>query len=689
MGVPTRGSTQRVNVLRSGWPCASPLSESHLSISGIYSHEDLTSWDNTRISPGNALRYSDGFTIAMSSLQKLNHTFDVCVIGGGFAGICAAIASARNGAKTAIVHDRPVFGGNASSEVRMWICGAHGKHNKETGLIEEIQLENQYLNPSLNYSIWDGVLYAKVHFQPNLTAFMNCTCNNAEMDGNRIKSITAWQLTSQSWHTIKASLFIDCSGDSILAAVTPALSRSGREARDEFGEDIEPANADKKTMGSSLLLQMRRTSENQPYVAPKWAYKFTSPEDIPNRLDGLKATNFWWLEIGGLKDTISDAELIRDELMKVAYGVWDYYKNFAPEHEKIAYWALEWIGALPGKRESRRYIGDHVLTQNDVRDGGLFDDIVAYGGWPMDDHHPAGLLYPGEPTIFHPAPSPYGIPFRSLYSRNIENLLFAGRNISVTHAALSSTRVMATCSLLGQAVGTAAAICIRRGVDPRSLGVGAPLRELQETLMDDDCWLPGINRPISQLASSATIATTGAGAELLLDGLERDRPDENHAWTGMAGSTIEMHWNEPVQIDGVRLVFDSNLNNAKQMPCTYPQKGDRIKVPKSLVKQYRIEALGEDGRWSCVFHECNNYQRLIQNPLNIHTRGLRLAVEDSWGDEEIRVFSFEPIAPFVNKIPKIPDGPHISFVRSQVAPTDLAPPDSVVEADAKLHGQSA
>ncbi len=214
--------------------------------------------------------------------------------------------------------------------------------------------------------------------------------------------------------------------------------------------------------------------------------------------------------------------------MRTTYGVWDYIKNHAPERALAENWAVEWIGSLPGKRENRRYVGDHILTQNDVRAGGAFDDIVAYGGWSMDDHHPAGVLYPGKPTIFHPAPSPYGIPYRCLYSRNIANLLFAGRNISVTHAALSSTRVMATCAVLGQAAGTAAALCIRHGCEPRSLSGGPRLGELQQTLMDDDCWLPGRRREVSCLARSAALSSDGRDAPLLWDGLDRDRENESH-----------------------------------------------------------------------------------------------------------------------------------------------------------------
>ena len=625
-------------------------------------------------------------------LHHETHEFEVCVVGGGMAGMCAAIASARTGAKTALVHDRPVLGGNASSEVRMWICGAHGKHNKETGLLEEIQLENLYLNPALNYSTWDAVLWGKAHFQPNLTLFLNASCVDAVMDGARIESIRVWQGGSQTWHTLYAQQFIDCSGDSILAAVTNAEFRVGREARAEFDEDIEPQEADRKTMGNSLLIQMRRTDESQPYVAPPWAYKFTSPSDLPHRIKGVSAHNFWWLEIGGINDTIRDAEPIRDELMRIGYGVWDYLKNYAPERAQAEGWALEWVGALPGKRESRRYVGDHLLTQNDIRDGGNFDDIVAYGGWSMDDHHPAGLLYPGKPTLFHPAPSPYGIPYRCLYSKNVSNLLFAGRNISVTHAALSSTRVMATCAILGQAAGTAAALCVRHHVEPRALSGGDRLRELQHILMDDDCFLPGRSRPLCELARAGKLTTVGNGhyEALLLDGIDRDRPDIDHAWEGTAGGSaaVEYRWLEAVNIAGVRLVFDSNLNNEKRMGHVYPHRTERTAVPGSLVRRFRLEARDTAGQWNTVLRETNNRRRLLRLPTGITTTGLRLVPEETWagaGDKvdrsEAKVFAFEPLdaSAFRDNLPTVPDGSHFSSVRAAVDPRDLAPPDNGLE----------
>jgi hypothetical protein len=571
-----------------------------------------------------------------------------------------------------------VLGGNASSEIRMWICGAHGRDNKETGILEEIQLENCYRNPGLNYSIWDSVLYGKALFQPGLTTLLNTTCTAAEMDGNRIAAVTCWTLTSQTWHTIHARHFIDCSGDSILAAVTPAAFRIGRESREEFGEDIEPPVADDKTMGNSLLIQIRRTDEPQPFIPPRWAYKFTKPSDLPHRLNGVKGQNFWWIELGGLKDTIRDAEAIRHELMRVVYGVWDYIKNRAPQRDEAENWAVEWIGSLPGKRENRRYEGDHILTQNDVRAGGRFDDIVAYGGWSMDDHHPAGLLYPGKPTVFHPAPSPYGIPYRSLYSRNIENLLFAGRNISATHAAMSSTRVMATCAVIGQAAGTAAALCVKLNCDPSSLAGGERLKQLQQTLMDDDCWLPGLPRLISPLARVASLKGGGDGLPRLLDGTDRDRDTERHAWSGPCNTAIEYRWAQQVNIGAVRLTFDSNLNHDKRMPCSYPQSGNRCLVPAALVRGFRIEAEDGSGNWSTLFRQDDNYQRLVRVPLNVRAQALRLVPEQTWGEAAARVFAFEPLEAAAEVI-TVAEGPPWRDVVAKVDPADLAPPGHEVE----------
>ena len=369
-----------------------------------------------------------------------------------------------------------------------------------------MKLENLYRNPDLNYSVWDGILYEIVRYQPGIDLLLNCSCLDAEMDGDRILSVTGWQITTQTYHRVKADIFLDCSGDSVLAPLTGALYRMGREGRGEFGEDIAPPLEDKKTMGMSCMIQARQETTPNTFIPPTWAYQITE-KDLAYRMPDLSqpTENFWYLELGGEYDAIHDTEWLRDELLKTAYGLWDYLKNDPAQKEKNKYWHLDWVGMLPGKRESRRYVGDYLMTQHDVRAEGRFDDLIAYGGWTMDDHHPAGFRTSEPPNIFHPAPSPYGIAYRCLYSKNIENLMFAGRNISVTHAAMSSTRVMATCSLLGQAAGTGAYLAVKYGTSPRGV-YQHHLRELQETLMDDDCWLPFRTRPVSRLTKKAKIA---------------------------------------------------------------------------------------------------------------------------------------------------------------------------------------
>jgi FAD dependent oxidoreductase len=625
--------------------------------------------------------------------STIDHRVDVCVVGGGMSGLCAAIASARQGRKTLLVQDRPVLGGNASSEVRMWICGASGKEQKETGILEEIQLDNNFLNPAGNYSIWDTVLWHKAASQPNLTLLLNCAIcdgNSEQVAGDatlrRITRIRGWQLTSQLWHSIEAKVFIDASGDSILAPISGARTRWGREARGEFDEDIQPTVADKKTMGNTLLIQLRKVDDEVPFTAPPFAYQFDSHDQFAHRLtSGVQAHNFWWLELGGLQDTIHDAETIRDELMRTAWGAWDFIKNRSPHRQQAANWALEWVGALPGKRENRRYVGLHTLTQNQVRAGGsdfsLFDDVVAYGGWSMDDHHPAGMLYPGEPTVFHPAPSPYVIPYRCLVSADVVNLLMAGRNISVTHAALSSTRVMATCALLGQAAGTAAAIAIERGVSPAQV-YPSHIKELQTRLQRDDVWLPGRLRAADELSQGAT-----CDAPDVLTGFDRPSKSAYNGWQAPVGEPLTLTLPSSRDIAGVRIVFDSNLGDRKRMPCSYPQKYDRHSMPATLARTFTLE-VRRDGSWTPL-GSFENAQRLAYVPVHARGDAVRIRITQTWGGDESRIHGFDVVSHLPQHLPAKPQRVSWSEVVARVSPVDLAPPENTGPAASKNWGLTA
>lgn len=571
-------------------------------------------------------------------MRTQEHRVDFCVVGGGLAGMSAAIAASRRGAKVLLMQDRPVLGGNASSEIRMHVCGAHGADNRETGLIEEIELENLYRNPRGSYSIWDSVLYEKARFQEGLTLLLNCSCLAAEADRGRIGRVRGWQLTTETMHKVHAELFADCSGDGILGAMGGAEFRIGREASSEFDEDIEPPVADRRTMGMSLLIQARQTDRPQEFIPPDWAYTYESDDDLPNRGHEVPRTNFWWIELGGEGDSIADTEDLRDELLKIAFGVWDHIKNRGDHGAEK--WCLEWIGFLPGKRESRRFIGDHVLTQNDVRAEGRFEDLVAYGGWTMDDHHPGGFAHPGKPTIFHPAPSPYGIAYRCLYSRNVENLLFAGRNISATHAAMSSTRVMATCATLGQAVGTAAAIAVRDGLSPRGVGEQR-IGELQQTLLEDDCYLPWHRREVPEITRRGRLTASEGEPEPLRNGVDRPVGEVDNGWSCRPGGWVEYAFDAPVDLREARIVFDSDLNRPeKNQPSHYPLDTPPRRPPATLTRAFRID-VREGNAWRTAVRVEGNRQRLVRVPTDVRTTAVRLVPEETWGQPQAHLFAWD------------------------------------------------
>ena len=569
---------------------------------------------------------------------------EVCVVGGGLSGICAAIAAARNGAKTLLIQDRPVLGGNASSEVRMWISGARGTDQKEAGILEEILLENIYRNPGLKYTIWDHVLYSKVNYQKDLTLLLNTSVVTTHTESNLIQSIKAWQLTTHQWIEIKAGYFIDCSGDSILHYCDAEYYR-GREGKDEFNESLADDHANDHTMGSSILLQSREVDEHIPFIPPQWAYHFTEA-DLPKRvLKAHKATNFWWLEVGGMQNTIADAESIRDELLKIAYGVWDLIKNH-PDGRGHQ-WELEWIGSVPGKRESIRYKGDWILSQEDITSGGEFEDTVAYGGWPMDDHHSKGIYYKGKPTVFNKAPSPYGIPFRCLYSSNIDNLMFAGRNVSVTHLALGSTRVMGTCAIMGQAIGTAAAMMNNLSVSPRTfyqnenqLRNKVHIKELQTRLQDQDCFLPA--RPRRHKNALPLIIKHESGANLS-NGIDRElKGEDNGIWLSKR-EVLQITLNNTSNIHGIRIIHDSDFKNIKRLPCSYPLKKNKAVMPTMMIKSYLIEYFSERcDCWKTLVHNTLNIQRLdVQHSKQTGVKRLRLTVLDSWGGDQVHLFALD------------------------------------------------
>lgn len=554
---------------------------------------------------------------------------DLCVVGGGLAGMCAAIAAARRGVRTVLVQDRPVLGGNASGEIRMHICGSRGL--LESGLVEEFKLANLARNPYCNYSIWDSVLYEKARFQPNLTLLLNAGCMDAVVSGapeaRHIASVKVWQLTTYTMYDIEADYFVDASGDCILADPSGAEFRVGHEACAEFNESIAPPEADRKVMGMSTLIQFREYPGSRRFVRPDWANRYPDDDALFRRDHAIAPRqNFWWLEFGGDSEPIENTERVRDELLKAAFGIADHVKN-VPGHDSEN-WDLDWVGFLPGKRESRRYVGDHIVTEHDVRGGGKFPDVIAYGGWPLDDHHPAGFHHPGAPTVFHPAPDIFGIPYRSVYSRNVDNLWMAGRNISVSHVALSSSRVMGTCALLGEAVGCAAAVACEYGLSPREVG-RKKLTELQQMLLDNDCYLPGVEREIAALCRRAALRSSGSGdAEILRSGLMREP-----VWNAPEGGWAEYVLPEASEVAEVRIVFDSDLEGRHarrelNMRPHYPLNHPEAELPATLVRAYRVTAESADGTVQVLAEETANSRRLVKIPVGKALRKIRLEVPE-------------------------------------------------------------
>lgn len=333
---------------------------------------------------------------------------------------------------------------------------------RESGIIEEIMLECAIRNPQRSASMFDLILYETCLNEPLLTVMLNTSVVGVRKEGNRIAAVYANRESTEDFFEITADLFADCTGDGRLGYEAGASFTTGREAAGEYGESAATALSDSYRLGSSLLFTARDEGRPMPFVKPAWARTFTE-DDFRFRGHRAWEYGYWWIEFGGMMDTIKDNETIRDELLAILMGVWDHIKN-SGNHPESLNWALDWFGFLPGKRESRRFIGKHVLTQNDLEQAVDFGDVIAYSGWSTDTHPPSGIDVKEEKPCSQPyTPYMYGIPLRSLVSANVDNLMFAGRNMSATHIAFSSTRVMATCAVAGEGLGTFAAIALKSG----------------------------------------------------------------------------------------------------------------------------------------------------------------------------------------------------------------------------------
>jgi hypothetical protein len=598
---------------------------------------------------------------------------DVFVAGGGMSGVCCALAAARRGVSVILCQDRPVLGGNASSEIRMHIVGANTNRRaedleneaRESGLIEEIRLENSVRNPQRSPSMFDQILYEKCRCQPNLTLLLNTSVVDVVVKDGLITRADALRASTEDRFEIKGTVFVDCTGDGGMGTAAGAAFTHGREAQDEFNEKLAQPVADKKTLGSTLLYAARKHDRPMPFTPPPWARKITA-EDLTHRMWGTPGKEFtyeygfWWLEWGGHLDTIKDNEAVRDELLAILFGVWDYVKNqgdFGADN-----WSLDWFGVVPGKRESRRFIGQHILTEADVLTSGVQPDAIAYGGWPIDIHPVHGFDQKDAfPCVWTPVPLLFDIPLRSCVARDIGNLMFAGRNISATHVAFASTRVMATCSVIGEGVGAAAAHAVKEKLRPSELASNpAAVKSIQQSILQEDGYLIGIDLEDSEnvLRSARISASTElqngqatnvlSGQNRALVGKEsvaddRKRPG-THRWISNpeAGlpAWIQAEWSSPQKISEIEIVFDTALHRVLTFSLSDHTTSQMIwgRPAPETVRDFSLECRAGD-TWTTLCEVSDNGQRRWRHPLPkpLSCDAIRITVNRTWGNAEARI----------------------------------------------------
>lgn len=543
---------------------------------------------------------------------------DLVIVGGGLTGTCAAITAARVGVKVTLIQDRPVLGGNCSSEVRLWILGATshmGNNNRwarEGGVIDEIMLENIYRNPDGNPLIFDTVLLEKVINEDNITLLLNTAVFDLDKntDSETITAVHAFCSQNSTRYTVTAPLFCDASGDGIVGFLSGAAFRMGAESMDEFGEKFAPDKAYGELLGHSMYFYSKDIGRPVKFIPPSYAlqditeiprYKTFNPKDFGCRL--------WWLEYGGRLDTVHDTEKIKWELWKVVYGAWNYIKNSGefPESENMT---LEWVGTIPGKRESRRFEGDYLLKQQDIVEQTAFKDTVGFGGWSLD-LHPADGVYSDQSGCnqWH-SKGVYSIPYRCFYSKNINNLFIAGRIISATHVAFASTRVMATSAMGGQAVAIAAAIAKKYNCSPREVGE-LHLKELQLEL-----WRAGQYLPQTEIADAENLVEKAIEISTSSSLKLKDLPGSDH-WAAIEHSVAQML---PIQgkMPSVTIWIEAISDTELVVELRKSSKAFNHTPDVTLeAKSFRLKAGKHEIRldWSTVFDEAGYaFISFIKNP---------------------------------------------------------------------------
>lgn len=397
-------------------------------------------------------------------------SYDLVVVGGGIAGMCAAVAAARNGMEVALVNDRPVLGGNNSAEVRVHL-GGHSEIGPNKGLGRMIREFGHSragnAKPASYYE--DEKKQAFIDSEEGVTLYPNYRAIAVTTDGNTITSVKLTHIENSGEMILSAPLFCDCTGDGTIGYLAGADYAMGREARSEYNESLAPETADSMTMGASIQWYTR--DDGKPSKFPEFRF---GPEFNDTTCERVTMGEWKW-ETGMNRDQITEAERVRDYGLLVIFSNWSYLKNHASDNSKFRNRSLDWAGYISGKRESRRLLGDYVLKQDDIDKNVFHEDASFTTTWSLDLHFPDpknSQRFPGnefKAATNHIWIHPYAVPYRCLYSRNIANLFMAGRNISVSHVALGTVRVMRTTGMMGEVAGMAASLCKKHDATPRDI----------------------------------------------------------------------------------------------------------------------------------------------------------------------------------------------------------------------------
>ena len=510
--------------------------------------------------------------------------FDLVVVGGGIAGTCTAISAARLGLDVALIQNRPLLGGNNSSEVRVHLNGKINQTPYQAlgNLVREIGPRRQgNARPAEYYE--DDKKLTVARAEEKLTLFLNMHAFDAEVADGHIEAVIAKHIRNNREYRFTAKLFADCTGDGNLGHLAGADYRMGRESRQETGEELAPEKADKMTMGSSVQWYSLESESASPFPECPWALQFD------DQTYQRATMGDWNWETGMNRDQVTEFEFVRDHALRAVYGNWAYLKNHSPEREQLANRKLSWVAYVAGKRESRRLLGDVILKQQDCVQGTPFPDACVTTTWSIDLHYPDpknSQQFPGEEfrsfaEFLHI--KPYAIPYRCLYSRNVPNLMMAGRNISVTHVALGTVRVMRTGGMMGEVLGMAASICKKYETEPRGVyenylpelkklmeeGVGVPPPPPVESM--PPAWIDSAG---TNLARAAEVSVSGHLDEKQypLGNINDGRFDVRNnglRWVSdknRAGSWVELAWDQPQTINAARIVTGQAGNGEPTTP---------------------------------------------------------------------------------------------------------------------------